>query len=102
MLLPRTQRCNQLNLTQQRLACESFPISSTFQAVYKVAAPPVADGPVVDEANFNRLKTRLSRFSIKKIKEKFVEPLCLKNRSLRVSLDSSQTTREDKRKESVY
>ena len=29
MLLPRTLRCSQLNLNQQRLACESFPISST-------------------------------------------------------------------------
>ena len=37
-----------------------------------------------------------------KNKEKFVEPMCLKNRSLRVSLDSIQTTKEDKRKESVY
>ena len=35
-------------------------------------------------------------------KEKFVEPFCLKNRSLRVSLDSIQTPKEDKRKESVY
>ena len=30
MLLPRTLRCSQLNLNQQRLACESFPISITF------------------------------------------------------------------------
>ena len=30
MLLPRTLRCSQLNLNQQRLACESFPISKTF------------------------------------------------------------------------
>lgn len=66
MLRPRTHRCNQLNLTQQRLVRESFPISSTLQAVYKVAAPPVADGPVSDEANFNRSKANPSRFSIKK------------------------------------
>ena len=39
MLRPRTHRCNQLNLNQQRLVRESFPISSIFQAVYKVAAP---------------------------------------------------------------
>ena len=37
-----------------------------------------------------------------KNKEKFVEPLCLKNRSVRVSLDSIQTPEEDKQKESVY
>ena len=71
------------------------------EADFNLTAPSVADVPVVDEANFNRSKARPSRFRSKN-KEKFVEPLCLKNRSLRVSLDSIQTPKEDKRKESVY
>ena len=47
----------------------------------------------LEEVNYNRSKASPSRFSLKN-KEKFVEPLCLKNKSLRVSLDSIQTPEE--------